>query len=226
MPCARSPESDRKAASSVPLRNNVSRPENRGGIGKSPRPASTGLGLQFPARPGGDQPRRGDKPRGRTMFLRRGSSSGDEWAPACVKRTNVPLSWRSRQPSQSQNRVCRVLRRSRLDRSRRHPMKLGQCGASVADPEGAEREQAKHNSGRSSREDTDACRPRFLAIEWNQARLSAFAEQLVDATLELAFLLLAAAQPHVEVALGRVGNHGAEREADAVRLPPNHAGEE
>ena len=56
------------------------------------------------------------------------------------------------------------------------PMKLGQCGTGVARPEGTEREQVKHNSGRSSREDTDACRPRCLAIEWNRARLSAFAE--------------------------------------------------
>src|SRR5215475_645919 len=53
----------------------------------------------------------------------------------------------------------------------------------------------------------------------------AFAKQLVDAALELTLLFLAAAQPRVEVALGFVADHGAEREADAVRLPPDHAGE-
>jgi len=34
--------------------------------------------------------------------------------------------------SQSQNRVRLVLCRSRLDRSRWHPMKLGECGGAIA----------------------------------------------------------------------------------------------
>src|SRR5581483_1316783 len=36
---------------------------------------------------------------------------------------------------------------------------------------------------------------------------STFAEQLVDAALERPLLFLAAAQPRIEVALGRVGKH-------------------
>ncbi len=140
-----------------------------GGSEKAPDPRAQAWGSSF---------RRGRGATNRAVVTNRGvgqcscgeeAPSGEESATTCVKRTNVPLSWRSRQPSQSQNRVCRVLRRSRLDRLGRHPMKLGQCGAGVADPEGTEREQVKHNSGRSSREDTDACRPRCLAIEWNQA---------------------------------------------------------
>src|SRR5215831_15076926 len=55
--------------------------------------------------------------------------------------------------------------------------------------------------------------------------LSAIAEQLVDAALQLLLLLFAAAQPRIEVALGRVANHGAEGEANAVGLAPDQMGE-
>src|SRR5262249_55613919 len=56
--------------------------------------------------------------------------------------------------------------------------------------------------------------------------VSAVTKQLVDTALQLALLLLAAAQPRVEIALWRVRHHGAKGEADAIGLPPDHPGEE
>src|SRR5690349_20803028 len=51
---------------------------------------------------------------------------------------------------------------------------------------------------------------------------SAFAEQFLDATLKLAFLGLAPAEPDVEIVYGRIRHHGLEGQPDAVSLPPDH----
>src|SRR5215471_4863670 len=65
----------------------------------------------------------------------------------------------------------------------------------------------------------------FVFAKRRYAPQSVLAQQLVDAALELALLLLAPAQPGIDIVRRRVRHNIAKGEADPVGLAPDHPGE-